>query len=820
MRTALLSTVACLALLPSAALAQSRTLPEVGPSSNSTGASETAASSSGAALSDAQADTSNESAGQLGDIVVTAQRRSESLQHAAIPVSVVSGADLVASGTGNATGLSQLVPALTVEPSSTGNLIFLRGVGNFTVVPTSDPAIAFNYDGVYVGRPTSTTGAFYDLTRIEVLKGPQGTLYGRNATGGAINVIPEHPDLGVNSGYATVSYGNYNALTAEGAVNVALGDEGAARLSGTIARHDGYLADGTSDEKTEGLRFQMMGRLTDTLTVRVASDYAHNGGNNFGVSYTGKYTLNKVTNTYQFVPSGIPLDQGLSTAEAQAFREGVFVPAVGRRLDPLSPQPFLNNRFFGSNAEVTWDTQVGTLTFIPAWRYSKLDYLADATGFLYRQSETDQQYSGELRFNGHRIGILDYIVGAYYYHESEDYSQVVDPAVQSSWTTQGVTTSSYAPFGQITAHLTDRLRLVGGIRYTHDHKTFVSTGVSGRIICNATTPAGAPNCPNAPLFPLVSGPSDLPFAFPGYGSPPIPLPGTGAIVQRGDTASANQLTNQRTTYKAAVEFDLAPRSLLYASVETGFRSGGFSAAEGHETYQPEYITAYTLGVKNRFLDNRLQLNIEGFLWNYRNQQVNHVGLDSTGKSANFTDNIGSSRIYGAEMDASALVTRNTLLSADIQYLHAQNESFVYTTGAQAPPLVGCPYTLSGAVYVINCSGFPANNAPRWTANLAAQQTIPVGQFKVVLRADTQYKSSHYINFYYLSDGGGFVDGTWQSNAQISIGPDNGTWSLAFYVKNIEDHRTPVFMGPAPQLNVTVVGTTAPRTFGGRFSVKF
>lgn len=169
-------------------------------------------------------------AGQLGDIIVTAQRREESSQRAAVAIDVVSGADLVSSGTTNAALLTRIAPSLVVEQTSNGNVIFLRGVGNFSVVPTSDPAVAFNIDNVYIGRPTSTTGSFYDLARIEVLKGPQGTLYGRNATGGAVNIIPEHPHPGENSGYATASYGNYNAFTGEGAINLALGENGAARL--------------------------------------------------------------------------------------------------------------------------------------------------------------------------------------------------------------------------------------------------------------------------------------------------------------------------------------------------------------------------------------------------------------------------------------------------------------------------------------------------------------------------------------------------------------------------------------------------------------
>ena len=761
-------------------------------------------------------------AGQLGDIVVTAQRREENSQRAAVAIDVVSGADLVSSGTTNASLLTRVAPSLVVEPSSTGNLIFLRGVGNFSVVPTSDPAVAFNIDNVYIGRPTSTTGSFYDLARIEVLKGPQGTLYGRNATGGAVNVIPEHPHPGENSGYATLSYGNYNALTFEGASNIALGENGAIRVSGTITNRDGYLKDGTFDDKTQALRFQMLGKLTPDLTARISFDYAHNGGYGYSASYTGKYTYNPATASYAFVPSNIGVDQGFYTPASQAFRQGTFIAAPsGRFLDALTPKPYQNNSFYGVNAEINWRTGVGTLTFIPSFRDSRLDYLSDAAAFFYKQREDDFQDSFELRFNGNRIGIFDYTLGALYYHESEKYHNALDISAQGSFTDQLINTDSWAPFGRLTAHLSERLRVVGGVRYTHDHKDFVSAGTTGTIVC--TLLARGLTCPTSPLFPIVDYPSQLPFPYPAANGGVLPV-GGGAIISRSDSAYNTKLTNRRVTYRGAIEYDLGARSLLYGSVETGYRSGGFAAAIGHETYQPEYITAYTIGSKNRFFGNRLQLNLEGFLWNYRNQQVNHVGVDSTGRTANFTDNIGTSKIYGAEGELQALVTKTTLLSADVQYLHAQNTSFSYTTGASAVPLVGCPYSLSGtgasAVYVINCSGFPANNAPRWTVNLSGQQTFPLGDYQLVAGADTQYRSGRYINFYYLSQGGGYVDHSWQTNVQVSFGPASGRWSIAGFARNVENNRVPVFASPAPLTNLFVVGTTPPRTYGVRGSVKF
>ncbi len=228
MRATLLTTTAILLSLPGTAIAQKST--------------------SQAAPIPAPTDHAATDEAGLGDIVVTAQRRVESSQRAAIPLAVIDGATLTSAGITQASRLNELAPALSIEPSSTGNLIFLRGVGNFTVTAASDPAIAFNYDGVYIGRPTSTTGVFYDLERVEILKGPQGILYGRNATGGAINILPAQPRIGETSGYVTAAYGNYSTFNAEGALNLPVGENGAFRIAATTSNHDGYLQDGTSDE--------------------------------------------------------------------------------------------------------------------------------------------------------------------------------------------------------------------------------------------------------------------------------------------------------------------------------------------------------------------------------------------------------------------------------------------------------------------------------------------------------------------------------------------------------------------------------------------
>lgn len=820
---AFFATTAVAALIVSPAFAQ--TVPEgAGPSEEATGAQPAAEG--------------------LGEIIVTAQRREESSQKAAVPLSVIDGAALTAAGITQLDRLNQLAPALQVQSSSTGNLIFLRGVGNFNVVATSDPAVAFNYDGVYVGRPTSSTGVFYDLARVEVLKGPQGILYGRNATGGAINVLPQQPRLGEFSGYVTGTYGNYDTINAEGAINAPLGDNGAARLSLSTANHDGYLRDGTQDEETVAGRAQIKGELTPDLTVRFSMDYAHNGGVGNNVSYFGRYARNPTvpvtagpvpgSNYYTFIPTTLDPREGVYSDASQAYRTSTPFGPFGRLLNPLAPFPDVDNEFYGANAEINWDTGAGTLTVIPAWRYAHLDYTSSAAAFIFDQLERIEQYSLEARFAGDRVGIFDYTIGGYYFDERIDSNTSLTISNTGNYIDQTLTTESYAAFGRVTANLSDRVRLVGGLRYTHDDKGFDYAAIGAVISCQRFTPFGAPNCPTAPFVPLFGADAQLGFPFPARGGAPIPVflnPGPPGptnplshLIIRTDTFFDRGLKKSKVTYRGAVEFDLAPRSLLYASYETGYRSGGFSAAAGFETYNPEYITAYTVGMKNRFLGNRIQLNLEGFWWDYTDQQVNFVGLDLNGRTANQTQNVGKSRIRGFEVDGRFLVTPTTLLSADVQYLDAKQKRFAYSAGAGNPPLTGCNVTFSSAAtgatppYTIDCAGFQSYNSPKWTINLAGQQTVPLGDHRIVLSADTQYKSSQESGFAYLPQQR--VESRWTSNAQVQFGPEDERWSIAAFVRNIENNRYFMFSSTHPTAAFLTAFQTAPRIYGVRAGVKF
>ena len=795
-RKALLSLSVSLAVMTSATGARAQTAPGTEANTQS-GSAATGVASTG-----------------LQEIVVTAQQRGENQQKAAIAIDVVKGSDLISSGVTNVESLGKLVPALTIEGTSNGSLVFIRGVGNFTFQPSSDPASAFNYDGVYVGRTSSNAGSFYDLQRIEVLKGPQGTLYGRNATAGAINVIPVQPSLGEWSGYGLASYGNYNSVNAEGAINAPLGDSAALRVSGTYVRHDAYLADGTGTDNSGGARAQLKVRLSPDLTVRFDADYAHQGGTGDGVSYIGKYALNAATQQYVTTLSGISPSQGIFSSASQAFRETVLAGTAGRTLGALSNRPFEDNDFYGANLHVDWQTPLGTVTFIPAWRHARRDNLAES-GFNNGDVQPSTQYSAEARLVSNPGKTFDYNLGAYYFNEEISDYQAANAQSVSAFTASHYKTSSPAVYGRLTWHVTDRLRLTGGVRYTADHKSFNSASQTLALVCRVAT-----GCPTAPLLPYTSSFDQQPY-IPAASGGVIPV-SPGALVARSDSSATGKSSNDKVTYRGAIEYDVAPRSMAYASIETGYRSGGFNTAVGFTTFSPETITAYTIGLKNRFFDNRVQLNIEAFDWEYHDQQLSNIGVDATGRPTIITRNSGRSTIRGAEIEGQFQVDAMTTLSADIQYLHTKYTSYEY----QAPVASGVPYTgcavsrnaTTATLYDVSCSGLPLANSPKWTINAGLEHTIPVGDYKIVLDVNTQYRSGRYTDIDYVA--AEHVGGTTQTDAEISFSPQNGRWSATAFAHNLEGDRFLIYGFPVPQSNLLAGAFAPPRTYGVRVGVRF
>ncbi|MEE4452962.1 TonB-dependent receptor [Novosphingobium resinovorum] len=792
---------------------------------------------------DAGAQDASDNSG-LGDIIVTAQRRSESLQDAGIAIDAVGGDSLVRQGITQADALNRAVPALTVTNGGGSNTsIFLRGVGNVTNSSYNDPAVTPSYDGVVLGRAAGAFGAaFYDLARVEVLKGPQGILYGRNATGGAVNILPNRPELGANHGGFTLSIGNYDAVSAEGFANLAIGDNAALRVAATRQYHDGYNRDDSDDLDRSGLRAQLLFEPTDTLSIRIGGDYTHVGGVGTGASYIGAFTPG--ADGYTFAASGLDSSEGMNTDAANAYRQTQLgAPGFGF-LTAMNEQQYSDNTYWGVNAEVTLETGIGTLTVLPAYRKSDAEsvFYGPAFNTAYT-NEQDRQFSLETRLAG-TVGMFDYVVGGFFFDEKIRnvgvYNQEFVLPIQR-YTHQ---TKSLAGFGQLTANLSDRFRLIGGLRYTRDKKSIDGLINNFIAFCGgipAITPpdsfeAGCATPGNIPNFPNFTSTGDtvnwlISQGYIASGSTdtasdqvyPL-LNGTGLILKTYYPV-VDSGSYSRVTWKAGAEFDLAPQSLLYASVETGYRAGGFQLSEGNPSYKPEFITAYTVGSKNRFLNNKVQLNLEAFWWKYKDQQINYFTVSPDSVLINTIDNAGRADIKGFDIDLMAKPLHNTTLSAKVQYLDTEYKKLNLIT-ASPRDNINCSSSQTGdylsdgttPILSFDCSGRPLLFSPKWTINLGIEQIVPVSDsFELVGNFNTSWRSSQYGAFEYLDFEK--IRPYWLSDAGLTLRQSDGGLSIGAYVQNIENKRRVATPQSSP-IGFAIARYTAPRTYGLRISASF
>ncbi|HYI42044.1 MAG TPA: TonB-dependent receptor, partial [Sphingomicrobium sp.] len=715
---------------------------------------------------------------------------------------------------------------LTVQPTATGNLIFIRGVGNFTLQPNSDPAVGFAYDGVFITRPMGTISQFFDLDRVELLKGPQGVLYGRNASAGSINLEPRQPVIGETSARTDLSVGNYSNVQAEGAVNLPLGSSAALRVSGAGSSQDHFLAGYADGPEQYSARAQLKAHLDSRLSVRLAADYNRLGGTGIGTSYVGNYVYSPVDGGYQFVDGDLPLSKSIYSEEGQAFRQTIFLRSVGRTLDAIGSRPRQDDKFYGVHARVDADVGLGKLTVIPAWRKGVVDAIVSGSPFGFDQAETTDQTSVEARLAGRR-GAFDWLAGAFLIDDSIDTDTATSLSTSLVLQDSLYRTRSRAVFGNVTFHASAATRLSAGLRWTRDRKRYESDSETLAILCLARTPDNRPNCPTVPFFPLAPDFAGLPFAIPqaAGGTLPIVVDGvpTGAAVARSARTDAGRLTDRALTWRAGVEADVGPRTLFYASVETGYRPGGFSSGVGFETYEPERITAYTAGLRHGGFGGRVQLALEAFWWNYRDQQVSSLrpDLDTPPRNVNITDNIGSSRIRGIEADLSVRPWRGAVAGGILQFLDADYKSFAYVySDLGVPPLTGCDTTLDPTArhYTVDCSAKQPYNSPRWALSLHGRQSVPIGGFTVTAAANTHFRSTRNIGFAFLPEQR--IGPTLTTNAQLILGLPGGRAEIAAFVRNIEGVRVPQFMIFHPVSNALIAGTSAPRQWGLRAHWKF
>jgi iron complex outermembrane receptor protein len=759
-----------------------------------------------------------QSAGGIEEVVVTAQRRTENLQKTALSIDVFGGEQLRQAGIAKPDDLIKLAPGVQVAGGTTTQ-VYVRGVGDFGVTATANPAVATSIDGVAIGRPQAISGNFFDIERIELLKGPQGTLYGRNASGGALNILTVQPKLGESSGYAEATIGNYSQRGIEGAFNLPVGQRTAFRLSYQLNSREGYLTDGGDDDRHQSVRLQGKFEPSDKLQIRAMSGYTHLGGNGTGLVRTPKLPG---LSAWAGDTSPAVGDAYIQAATDNFVFSGGQSPPPFLLANPKDSKLFQDVTSYNAGLQLDYKMDFATLTVIPGYRRTEARFSVQPS-FLYNvggvydangdrtKGETSDQYSLEARL-AHESNKLRWVIGAYGYKEDQgtDYA-LQGGLIINTRNKMNLQTEALAAFGQLTYTLTDAFRLTGGLRYTRDKRSATDYQLYA-------------------ISPMVLGSAPSPFdCVPGNGA----LPGTLCpLVNTTPGFYDSSVTFNKATWKAGVEVDLAPQSMLFADISTGFKAGGFNQAVSLtdptklQPFNPENITAYTLGVKNRFLDNKLQLNVEAFYLDYKDLQLSAQAIDGARAIVLLTQNAGKARITGGNFDVVVKPWRGGTIHGALEYVDSEYKEFLFQQLAffVPPGRTSCavsPPNAQGLV-TIDCSGKSLVRSPKLSGNVGISQVfdLTIGG-NVAFDADVAFAGERYLATDFVA--AQLAKSYTNVSASITYNAPSDKWFIGVYGRNLTNAE--IFTGGGGNQSGFVTGWTSsniapPRTYGARLGIKF
>jgi iron complex outermembrane receptor protein len=680
-----------------------------------------------------------------------------------IALSVMSGEDLKDAGVTDARAMAEMLPNVEISKESGMLQVAIRGVTSLDMTEKGDPSAAFHIDGAYVPRYEAQTAAFFDLDRIEVLRGPQGTLYGRNATAGAINLITNKPTNKLE-GSVGVDIGNYNTRRVDGMINVPINAAWALRAAVNTNKHDTYLNPGpnhvpleSQDDKSG--RIHLLGKFNpDTSLLLTAESSKIQGGPPAPVPNTNFFTGTLVENL-PFSPPGtgnniqnpVYVDRG---SDAQRTAAALFKQDANAHRD---------NRADSFRGE--FKTRVGAvdMTYQLASMRLYLDQVNNGIyfGFPFTNplSGDSKALSHELRFNSTGTGPLRWVAGLYYFnetiHRDSTFNTFISAPFGAFTVTQPfnsiITNKSNAAFGQLTYDLRSDTRLTLGLRETRDHKT-----------------------------------GDDPLG----GAAAVPPATTSAQAYTADVRFKN------TSWKVGLDHDLMRNIMVYANVSTGYKAGGFNSAKDSGSYKPETLRAYEAGVKGRFLDNTLQLSTSVFHYDYKDQQLTTTSCRSNdpGTCDSYTVNAANSKVDGVELEGKVRVGEDGELRGSLSFTDAQFKNYKPSA-------------------TVDYSGQHLDRAPTTTANLGYTHHVAVGGGDVAATIGT-----HFTSAYLISDLAANVryrqPATHKSDASIVYTDAGGHWTVQAYVRNIED---------AIKIESRVPGgffISDPRTYGMRVGYNF
>lgn len=734
---------------------------------------------------------------QLDEIIVTATKRATGLQDTPIAITAVSAVKLEKQNVDNISEIANFTPNLTFDTTapvsglSSGAIVFIRGVGQTDFQLTTDPGVGTYVDGVYASRSAGGVLDVLDLERVEVLRGPQGTLFGRNTIGGAISLISKRPDDEF-SGKASVTVGSRNRNDFSAVVNIPISDTLRTRISASIKNQDGYV-EGQLDDRELGdinrdsIRAVAEWEPTDNFRATLAVDAgqvdeqnaasrlvgitlalpaADPGGNPIpGADVATDFIFNRDT-------GGVDVVQrpNVPGAPSLTFLQEIGPDGPGAFLGPQFLAGGLDQTFatgpngteldnFGASLTLEYKTDFADFKSITAYRDTTGQFARDADGSPFVVTETNnfdydhEQFSQEIQATGEAIGgALKWVAGGYYFQEEgNDILNVSLPLLFGNVNNfTFVDNESFAAFAQATYNVTEALAVTGGIRYTNDDKTY-STPEGGNAIINGPAAVFGPAGSSTPFF---------------------------------DAGDFNE-TFDDVSYKAGIDYKVGDL-LLYGSYATGFKSGGFNTrylvplfadpALGPAggllppvSFDEETLESFEVGFKWQGFDNRIRTNVAAFTSNY-----NDIQLIVFENGAPLTQNAGDARIRGIEAELTAIVTEGLELSVATGFTDAE-----YRSVQDVDP------TANTNIQVLIDNDLP--NTPKFTLSAAMDYVKPFGNgYEALVHVDWTHKSSienDAQNSIFLSEGRTDV-----FNASLGFTWLDGKYGLTAFVDNFTDER--------------------------------
>lgn len=634
---------------------------------------------SGAAMAQATTPPPSSAGAQLEELVVTAQRRSESVQDVPAAITALSGEALAGRGIDDMSTLQFAVPNLTLGQSLGTTQIAIRGVGRSTA---GAPAVAVNIDGVYQPRNPTMVLAQADLDRVEVLRGPQGTLYGRNANAGAINFLSVAPkaDFG---GQISASYATYDEYHLQAVLNTPIGDRVRTRLVvDRNRRGDGFVKNIAGGEDLNTLS-------TSAARLRVSIDLAPNLTNDIAFS-----AIHASGKTDYYVPSTPPNATGLAL---NPYIISAIIPSKKNRTSALGVTGSDRNIEQISNTLAWQGEKIQAKSITAFQRYdNQFDMDRDGVDLKIVESHADEHattFSQEFNVGG-TLGPVDWVGGAYY---ARDKISIVTfyafplgfaPLPPNFFLVQDMPeakTVSRAAFADATFKITERLKLIGGLRYSRDDIDVVHANYVGSLLTGATA--------------IVTCPRQV-----------------------------DDLKYDGVTYRAGAQFEINDNVNTFATVSKGFKAGGVNTSGCNNAFSPEFIKSYEAGFKSELLNRTLRLNASAFWYDYTDFQLTQV----VGIAGRIT-NAASARVKGVEVEANWSPVEHWSLNANASILDAKFLDFISID------------SLNPSRGAQNVRGNHLPNAPKFSGGLGAQYMTGARDWgQLTVRGDVAYRSKLYF----------------------------------------------------------------------------